>query len=113
MDYDASSANSLIGAVIVNYSLTTGLILPNLDPKCVWLTITGPDHELVISLAVNGANALELGEIATSEETPLVTRAVEVQVGGVELELSATGRSCCTLLVLGDEAEGARSGSGW
>jgi len=46
----------------------------------------GSEHEPVLALAVDSADALELG-LRPGDDQPLVTGAVEVQVGYLELEL--------------------------
>jgi len=93
---DAATFNSLVETVIINVSFVPDIIFfPNPDPEgiaVVGVVIFGPQHELVVTLTVDGARPFELG-IGTGliDYQPLVAGAVEVQIRRLEYELCVTG----------------------
>jgi len=106
MDDDTATANRLIGAIVVNEQFLVAYLLPDLDPERVRLTIPGPQHELVVAGAVDGAGSFELGSgTALIHYQPLIAAAVEVQICRLEYELRAAGWDSCSILVLGDKTK--------
>ena len=74
------------------HGLDTAVFGPDLDTERIRVVVPGPDLELVRAFTVDRAFALELGEVTSGDDQPVVAGRVEVQVTGVELELGVPGR---------------------
>ena len=105
MDNDATSSDFLIHTIIVDNDFSISIFIPNLDAECVRIFIACPDHELVFTIAIDGAGALEPGIVTASDHQPLIAATVEVEVGGLELEFGIAGGYRSTFLVFGYETE--------
>src|SRR6266542_4004884 len=75
------------------------------------LAVGRGEDEAVAAHAVHHARALVLG-LRAGDDEPVVRGAVEVEAGGLELELRVTGRDRAVLRVLRDEAEARLPGEG-
>ena len=70
MDFDIAPSDRLIHDTIVDDGFEPGLVLgPDLDPEHVWLVVAGPDLELVLADAADGADAFEFGVVSQSPPT--------------------------------------------
>ncbi len=76
----------------------------DLDPELVDasaprdLTIVRSEQELEARNSVHRAFALVLGP-GSGDHEPLIARALEIETGGLELELGVTGRDGCAFLI--------------
>src|SRR5581483_3220227 len=68
------------------------------------LAVNRREHKRVVAAAVDRAAALVL-RARSGHDQPVVARAVEVETGRLELELSLAGRHARAVCVLRDEAE--------
>ncbi len=105
VDDDAPSADLLVHTVVVDDGLDTAGFGPDLDTERIRIIVTRPDLELVRAFTVDRAFALELGEVASGNDEPVIVRRMEVQITGMELELRAPCRDRSTLLALGYETK--------
>lgn len=69
-----------------------------------------PALRLCLTLSVDGAFALELSEVVSSDHQPLVLATLEAQASRFEPELGVAARDVGALLVLGDEAKVGSAG---
>src|SRR5688572_17151404 len=117
VDHDAATAEAGCGGrpihgthlVVIDDGIAVVLV-PDLDPELVGpaattdLAVDRGDQEAIVAGAVDRSGALVLGP-GSGDDEPLIDRAVEIQIAGLELELGITLGGGCPLLVLGDETE--------
>jgi tetratricopeptide (TPR) repeat protein len=67
VDYNAASpywlavlVSGAIKSVVVDDGLSVTRFKPDLDAECLWVTIAGPQHEIVFTYAIDGASAFKL-----------------------------------------------------
>src|SRR5262249_892485 len=91
------------------------VLVPNLDAELVpaaapgQLAIDGRELKAVVTGAVDAAQAFELG-LGAADHEPIIARALEVETGLMEQELSMPRRHGGAVLVLGFESEGRLAG---
>ena len=84
--YDITSSDHLIHAIIVNYHFRPIFTVPNLNAECVRITVSCPEHELILTCTIYCSCAFKLCSCSTHvDNQPLITAAVEVQIAIQEI----------------------------
>ena len=90
-------------------------VTPDSDPDLVEavparsITVNARQHKPVAAAAINRAGALVL-RLPAGDHKPLVTRALEVQIAGIEVEGGRPGRYARAVLVLRYKTETGLAG---